>query len=264
MNFPSPGLARLAVLVVLASTPVAADPVPPPGQPFRPCPICPEMLLIPPGSVTAGNPKDYEDPEPGAPKRPVIAVDKTFALGRFEVTQAEWEMVMGSNPSAVKGATLPVDHVDWKIIQDFIAKLNAKTGKSFRLPTEKEWEYAARAGSAASYYFGEDARQLGDYAWYVENSGGITHPVGQKKPNAFGLYDMLGNVWEWTGDCYLADFFAKAKPDHGIDWEKGCYRVTRGGSALNLPMATTTFYRASLKQPLHNANLGFRLAMSLP
>lgn len=257
-------VAMASALLLVSSPTFAVDANPAPGKSFRPCETCPEMVVIPLGSVIGGNPKDYEDPEPGAPKRPTITLDKPYAIGKYEVTQAEWEAVMGSNPSETKGAKLPVEHVDWRMVQDFIAKLNKKTGKTFRLPTEKEWEYAARAGNSASYYYGEDEKQLGDYAWYVGNSGNVTHPVGQKKPNAFGLYDMLGNVWEWTGDCYMANFFATVENKNGVDWEKGCYRVTRGGSALNLPMATTSFYRASLKQPLHNSNLGFRLAMSLP
>jgi formylglycine-generating enzyme required for sulfatase activity len=262
-----PKLACAAALsVILLSPPAqAADAPPASGKTFKDCPYCPEMVVIPAGSVTAGNPKDYEDPEPDAPKRPTLAIAKSYAIGKYEVTQAEWEAVMGSNPSANKGPDNPVEHVDWKTIQVYIRLLNQKSGQTYRLPTEVEWEYAARAGSSASYSFGEDVRQLGKHAWYVENSGNVTHPVGKLLPNAFGVHDMHGNVWEWTGDCYMEKFIANSSDKKfAKDWETGCYRVTRGGSALNLPMAVTSFYRASLKQPLNNANLGFRLARSLP
>ncbi len=252
-----------AALVVAVPLAARAD-TPAPGKNFKDCAYCPEMVVIPAGTVIVGNPKDYDDPEPDAPKRPTIAVAKPYAIGKYEVTQAEWEAVMGSNPSENKGPNNPVEHVDWKIIQEFIARLNAKSGQTYRLPTEPEWEYAARAGSPATYSHGEDEKTLGDYAWYVGNSGNVTHPVGKLKPNAFGLYDMHGNVWEWTADCYMEKFIAGLKDQKfSKDWETGCYRVTRGGSALNLPMAVTSWYRASLKQPLHNANLGFRLAKTL-
>ncbi|EME71797.1 hypothetical protein H261_01072 [Paramagnetospirillum caucaseum] len=255
----------LLLLALAVAPPAASAQSAAPDKSFKDCPFCPEMVVIPAGSVTAGNPKDYEDPEPDAPKRPSITIAKPYAIGKYEVTQAEWEAVMGSNPSGTKAPNNPVEHVDWKIIQEFIAKLNAKSGHTYRLPTEQEWEYAARAGSSASYSFGEDEKKLGEHAWYTANSGNVTHPVGKLKPNAFGLYDMHGNVWEWTADCYLEKFIAGLKDQKfSKDWETGCYRVTRGGSALNLPMAVTSWYRASLKQPLHNANLGFRLAKSLP
>ncbi|MDO8606116.1 MAG: formylglycine-generating enzyme family protein [Phaeospirillum sp.] len=257
-------IAAATGILTLTLSGVATAAEPAPGQSFRPCDQCPEMVAITPGTVTAGNPKDFENPEPDAPKRPTITIKRPYALGKYEVTQAEWTAIMGANPSENKGLKNPVEHVDWKMAQDFIRKLNQKTGKSFRLPTEAEWEYAARAGSSASYSYGEDEKQLGQYAWFVENSGNVTHAVGQLKPNAFGLHDMHGNVWEWTGDCYMANFFATIDKRHSEEWETGCYRVTRGGSALNLPMAVTNSYRASLKQPLHNANLGFRLAMTLP
>jgi formylglycine-generating enzyme required for sulfatase activity len=256
----------LLLTALLLMSPLAAQADgPTAGKSFKDCAYCPEMVVIAPGTVISGNPKDYDDPEPDAPKRPSITIAKAYAIGKYEVTQAEWEAVMGSNPSANKGPNNPVEHVDWKIIQDFIAKLNAKSGQTYRLPTEVEWEYAARAGSAATYSFGEDEKMLGEYAWFAGNSGNVTHPVGKLKPNPFGLYDMHGNVWEWTADCYMEKFIAGLKDQKfSKEWDAGCYRVTRGGSVLNLPLAVTSFYRASLKQPLHNANLGFRLAKTLP
>ncbi len=128
-----------------------------------------------------------------------VKIDKDFYLGKYLVTQKQWEAVMGNNPSYFKGGSLPVETVSWDDAQTFIQKLNTLTGKKlYRLPTESEWEYACRADSTSAYYFGDDESQLEEYAWYYFNSGSKTHSVGQKKPNEWGLYDMAGNVWEWT------------------------------------------------------------------
>ena len=132
-----------------------------------------------------------------------VRIDQDFYLGKYQVTQQQWEAVMGNNPSNFKGGSLPVETVSWDDAQIFIQKLNQLSGKkNYRLPTEGEWEYACRAGSTSDYYFGDNESQLGEYAWYDGNSGATTHPVGQKKPNEWGLYDMAGNVWEWTDSWY--------------------------------------------------------------
>ena len=122
----------------------------------------------------------------------------SFAIGKYPVTQAQYQAVMRTNPSYFKNNPQnPVEQVSFEDAQAFCQKLSQLTGKNYRLPTELEWEYACRAGTTTDYYFGDDANQLGDYAWYLENSQSKTHPVGQKKPNAWGLYDIYGNVWEW-------------------------------------------------------------------
>jgi formylglycine-generating enzyme required for sulfatase activity len=122
----------------------------------------------------------------------------SFAIGKYPVTQAQYQAVMRTNPSYFKNNPQnPVEQVSFEDAQVFCQKLSQLTGKNYRLPTELEWEYACRAGTTTDYYFGDDYRQLKDYAWYIDNSQGTTHPVGQKKPNAWGLYDMHGNVWEW-------------------------------------------------------------------
>ncbi|MEI7825147.1 MAG: formylglycine-generating enzyme family protein [Chlorobiaceae bacterium] len=132
-----------------------------------------------------------------------VKIDQDFYLGKYPVTQQQWEAVMGNNPSHFKGDSLPVENVSWDDAQMFIQKLNTLSGKQlYRLPTEAEWEYACRAGLTSLYFFGDDENQLGAYAWYNGNSGQTTHPVGQKKPNEWGLYDMAGNVWEWTDSWY--------------------------------------------------------------
>jgi formylglycine-generating enzyme required for sulfatase activity len=134
-----------------------------------------------------------------------VQITKPFELGRFEVTQAQWVAIMGSNPSTIKGDDLPVETVSKNDVHDFLAKLNARNdGYLYRLPTEAEWEFAARAGAAG------EPGSLDDFAWYGANSGDTTHPVGQKKPNAWGLYDMLGNVREWVEDNYTRDYYANS------------------------------------------------------
>ncbi|NQT39791.1 MAG: formylglycine-generating enzyme family protein, partial [Planctomycetes bacterium] len=156
-----------------------------------------DLVLIPAGSFLMGDDR----------AKPVhkVRITKPFYLGKYEVTQEQWEAVMGSNPSNFKGAKNPVEQVSWDNCQQFLVKLNAKSGGQggkFVLPTEAQWEYACRAGSTGKFCFGDDEKQLGEYAWYGENSGSKTHPVGEKKPNTFGLHDMHGNVWEWCHDWY--------------------------------------------------------------
>ncbi len=137
-----------------------------------------------------------------------VKLGQDFYLGKYPVTQQQWDTVMGNNPSSFRGGSLPVETVSWDDVQNFIQILNTKSGKNvYRLPTEAEWEYACRAGSTSVYYFGNDESQLGEYAWYDGNSGQTTHPVGQKKPNGWGLYDMYGNVWEWTDSWYDSSCF---------------------------------------------------------
>ena len=137
-----------------------------------------------------------------------VRISRPFYLGKHEVTQAQWEAVMERNPSRFKGdATLPVENVSWPDVQEFIRRLNARERGTavYRLPTEAQWEYAARAGSITSFSFGKSLRQLRRYAWYKANAGGTTHPVGQLQPNAWGLYDMHGNVREWVQD-WIGDY----------------------------------------------------------
>jgi formylglycine-generating enzyme required for sulfatase activity len=149
------------------------------------------------------------------------------------MTQEQWQTVMRSNPSRYKGdLRRPVENVSWHEVQDFLRELAEKeAGKTYRLPTEAEWEYACRAGSAGAYCFGDDEARLREYAWYGEVTGRTTHPVGQLKPNNWGLYDMHGNVWEWVQDWYTEDYY-KQRPNLDPDPqgpEKGEGRVLRGG-----------------------------------
>ena len=174
-----------------------------------------------------------------------VKMDQDFYLGKYPVTQQQWEAVMGNNPSNFKGGSLPVETVSWDDAQIFIQKLNQLSGKKlYRLPTEAEWEYACRAGTTSEYYFGDDASQLGEYAWFGGNSGQTTHPVGQKKPNEWGLYDMAGNVWEWTDSWYDSS---------------RSFRVIRGGSWYSDSESCRSAYGTSLTPVYRYTYVGFRL-----
>ena len=154
-----------------------------------------------------------------------------FEISRYEVTQALWEAVMGENPSGFKGcAQCPVERVSWEDVQRFLKALNALTGERYRLPTEAEWEYAARGGRKSKGYQYAGSENLNAVAWYFDNSGDKTHPVGQKQPNELGLYDMSGNVWEWVEDCWHKGY--TGAPSDGRAWQSGeCgLRGLRGGS----------------------------------
>ncbi len=150
-----------------------------------------------------------------------VRITRPFYLGKYLVTQEQWKAVMGSNPSQFKGATSPVESVRWDECQKFLEKLSTRSrprGGKFQLPTEAQWEYACRAGSTTRYCFGDDKAQLGQYAWYAANADDRTHPVGQKKPNAWGLYDMHGNLWEWCADWYDGGYYAHSAANDLISW----------------------------------------------
>ena len=171
---------------------------------------------------------------------------KNYALGKYEVTQAEWEAVMGNNPSKLKGANLPVERVSWNDVQDYLKRLNQKTGKNFRLPAEAEWDYACHGGSQTQYCGGNDADAV---AWHNGNSGGKPHPAGRKQANGYGLYDMSGNVWEWTENC----------------WEGDCAkRVLRGGGWYSIPQEVRSVIRDWEAASKGSFLIGFRLARTLP
>ena len=153
-----------------------------------------------------------------------------YYIGKYEVTQAQWRAVMGSNPSKWKGDNLPVENVSWNDIQKFIKKLNAQTGKKFRLPTEAEWEYAARGGNQSKGYKYSGSNSISEVAWYDGNSGDKTHPVGQKSPNELGIYDMSGNVWEWCQDWYSSSAYSSSSQTNPTGPNSGSHRVLRGGS----------------------------------
>ena len=185
-----------------------------------------------------------------------VTITRDFYLGKYQVTQAQWEAVMGANPCHFKGADRPVEQVSWEECQEFIKRLNATGKGAFRLPTEAEWEYASRAGSTGRYCFGDNEAQLGEYAWYT-NSGNETQPVGRKKANGWGLHDMHGNVWEWCQDWY-GDYPTGAVTDpHGAS--SGSDRVYRGGCWGCDASFTTSAVRCWYGPDYRSYNLGFRL-----
>jgi formylglycine-generating enzyme required for sulfatase activity len=218
-----------------------------------------EMALIPAGSFLMGDEKGRWNEKPAHK----VTVTKPFQLGKYPVTQSQWEAVMGSNPSQSKGAKNPAESVSWHDCQIFLGKLNAKTGGqggNFVLPTEAQWEYACRAGSATRYCFGDDAMQLGQCAWYDDNSAGMTHPVGEKKPNAWGLFDMHGNVLEWCQDWWDLAYYANSPANDPKGPATGSSRVYRGGSLLSPASFCRSASRDNYLPAMRINNLGLRVA----
>jgi len=193
-----------------------------------------ELLLIPAGEFLMGSPDSDKDAFPDEKPQHRVRITKPFYLGKYPVTQEQWIAVMGYNPSQYKGLKNPVDGLNWDNCQQFVGRMNQRFGAGrgeFRLPSEAQWEYACRAGSTTRFYFGDDGSKLGDYTWYDKNSTEGTHPVGLKKPNAWGLYDMQGNVWEWCNDWDDDKYYAKSSVDDPTGpAEEGIIRVYRGGA----------------------------------
>jgi formylglycine-generating enzyme required for sulfatase activity len=161
-----------------------------------------------------------------------VTITQPFYLGECPVTQEQWQAIVGNNPSRFNGAKRPVDGISWNEAQDFCRAVSARTGKTVRLPTEAEWEFACRAGSTTDYCFGDGQAALTEYAWYESNSSGVTHAVGEKRPNAWGLYDMYGNVWEWCQDWYDSKYYANSPrvDPQGPAWSDRGAHVLRGGA----------------------------------
>lgn len=167
-----------------------------------------KLVLIPAGSFMMGSDSNFEECGQNETPRHKIVISNSFYLGQYEVTQEQWVAVMGANPSKFKAKENPVEQISWDEAQLFISNLNKKEGTDrYRLPTEAEWEYACRAGSETPYYFGDDKNSMVKYGWYDANSEAHSHPVGQLEPNAWGLYDMHGNVWEWCLDWYSDKYY---------------------------------------------------------
>ena len=218
-----------------------------------------EMVAIPGGSFMMGS-KTYRD------SQPIHQVTlQPFYLGKYQVTQAQWKAVMSSNPSKFKGDDLPVEKVSWDDAQEFCNKLSEMTGRQYRLPSEAEWEYAARAGSTGDFCFGDNENLLDKYAWYDKNSDSKTHPVGQKKPNAWGLYDVHGNVWEWCEDVWHDSY--KGAPVDGSAWVSGGNqdrRLLRGGAWFYGSDRARAVSRYDYSPGSRDDDSGFRLVVARP
>lgn len=220
-----------------------------------------EFVKIPAGSFSMGSPDEENSNYNDGPVHNVT-IEKSFYLGKYEVTQKQWSEVMGNDPSEFRGDDLPVESVSWNDVQQFIEKLNEREGTDkYRLPSEAEWEYACRAGTITSYSFGDDESEIGDYAWYKDNSDDKTHPVGLKKPNPWGLYDMDGNVWELCQDTYHKDY--DGAPSDNSAWESGdrSFRVRRGGVWCRSAKYCNSAARGKIISSGRSNTLGFRILM---
>jgi len=223
------------------------------------------FVPIPKGTFQMGSPSGESGRESDETPHSVT-LDQGFEMMTTEVTQKQWTAVMGNNsPSRFKGENRPVESVSWDDVQEFVKKLNERNdGYAYRLPTEQEWEYAARAGTQTAFSFDDKIFNLTEFAWFAENSGRQTQPVAQKKPNAFGLYDMHGNVWEWTLDIYSNDYSSavsqeKADGVQASPRSNDSIRVIRGGSWYS----DSQYVRSAIRSgnfPVNGiGNLGFRL-----
>ena len=212
----------------------------------------------PAGKFTMGSPKS-EANRSDDENQVEVTLSQGFWMAKTEVTQAQWQAVMGGNPSYFKGANRPVEEVSWNDAQEFLTKLNAIVGNldggQMVLPTEAQWEYAARAGETGPYSGGT----LDEVAWYGQNSGSETHPVGTKKPNAWGLHDMSGNVWEWCADLYASELEGGGDP-RGPN--SGSVRVNRGGSWFSYASSCRVALRSNVAPSFRNYDVGFRVARS--
>jgi formylglycine-generating enzyme required for sulfatase activity len=265
-----------------------------------------KLALIPAGEFLMGSTDSDEDAFDSEKPQHRVLITRPFYLGVYEVTQQEYETVMGRNPSwfSAQGAGKdrmagqdtrrhPVESVSWNDAITFCNKLSEREGLrpyfrfgvfgmgkqssgfgyqlptevggfGYRLPTEAEWEYACRAGGTTRFSFGDDAASLGEFAWYNGNSGSKTHPVGQKRPNTFGLYDMHGSVYEWCWDGYKVRYYANSPPDDPLGPSMAVARVRRGGSWLSDPRDCRSADRYRYMPDLRFSDLGFRVARSSP
>jgi len=221
------------------------------------------LVYIPAGSFMMGSTTGYSD------ELPVHQVMlQAFDIGAYEVTQAQYLAVMGTNPSYFKAPSYPdsennpVEEVSWYDARAFCTAISALTGRTFTLPSEAQWEYACRAGTTTLYSYGDSDALLGDYAWWYSNSGSQTHPVGTKLPNPWGLYDMMGNVWEWCLDSYHVNY--TGAPTDGSAWEPdtGSDRMLRGGGwdYGSFPRVLRSAFRRDGNYPDYGRNyFGFRV-----
>jgi len=208
-------------------------------------PAEPELIFVEGGTLRLGcNEGDCSEWE--LPGRLVTLND--FKIAKHQVTQKQWELIMGTNPSYFRGDDLPVERVSWYDVQEFIERLNEITGKNYRLATEREWEYAARGGTRSEKFGYSGSNDINEVAWYGSNSGNRTHPVGRKEPNELGIYDMTGNVKEWCSDLYYAEELQKTA------------RVTRGGSWSTNTQFSLVSYRTPTDPEYRFDFLGVRLA----
>jgi formylglycine-generating enzyme required for sulfatase activity len=242
-----------------------------------------KLVLIPPGQFEMGTEQEeieqllkeaiqagswFKGRIPNEAPSHLVKITRPFYLGVHEVTEPEYERVAGNNPSQSKanGSPAPVEGVSWNDAAEFCRKLSnlpeeRAAGRGYRLPTEAEWEYSCRAGTTTRYYFGDDKDRLEEYAW--PGGSGSKHPVGQKKPNAWGLYDMHGNVWEWSADWHGKGYYARSPQDDPSGPASGTQRVFRGGSWGSGPDAARSAFRHSSAPNGRDPYIGFRVTIPI-
>jgi formylglycine-generating enzyme required for sulfatase activity len=215
-----------------------------------------EMHAIPGGEFLMGSPEKqgYADEYPQH-----RATLSPFYIGKYPVTQSQWRAVMRTNPSHFNGPHHPVDSITWDEAFEYCRRLSYATGRIYRLPTEAEWEFACRAGMQTQFNYGDEEEFVVQYAWCLTNSGNHTHPVGEKKPNGWGLYDMHGNVWEWCHDWYAADYYQYSPKVNPFGPAKGSSRVLRGGSWYSLPNYCRNAGRSNHQPDQRDPLVGFRV-----
>ena len=232
-----------------------------------------ELIEIPAGTFTMGSPAGEKGRSPNE-EQVAVTLTKSFWLGKTEVTQGQWRQVMSTEPWKGKDKVQidkngPASYVSWEEAKAFCDELTEleqdagklKVGEPYRLPTEAEWEYACRAGTKPTFSFGDDEKQLGEYAWFAGNTAGeqYAHAVGLKKPNPWGLYDMHGNVWEWCSDWYDEKLSGGTDP---VGPGRGSFRVDRGGGWWDGPGCCRSAFRDFYDPSNRDCNLGFRVARS--
>ena len=221
-----------------------------------------DMVRVEAGTFTMGATAEMKDPNDDEKPTHRVTLTNDYYIGKYEVTQALWKAVMGNNPSNFKGDNLPVEKVSWDDCQEFISKLNRITGKTLRLPTEAEWEYAARGGNNSRGYQYSGSNNLSDVAWFRGNSGGKPHAVGTKQPNELGIYDMSGNVDEWCQDWYWYGAYSSSSQVNPTGANSGSYRVCRGGSWGCIARICRSSYRYCGTPVSRYTFLGLRLVLS--
>ncbi len=244
------------------------------GTVFQDCPACPQMVVIPPGSFTMGSPESDKEARDNERPQRKVTITKPFAVSRFEVTIAEWNACVDAGgcehrPSDLGWGegTRPVVNVSWDdITNEYLPWLNRVTGQAYRLLTEAEWEYAARAGKTTRYSWGEDLGENNANCYGCKSrwDNEQTAPVGSFKPNDFGVYDMHGNVWEWVQDCYYERAYAAAPRDGSAAPDKpNCNRVLRGSSWMGNPRSMRAAFRNAIHSDYRFKGYGFRVARDL-
>ena len=225
-----------------------------------------EFVFVPAGKFIMGSPSHERGREADEGPQHEVEITASFFIGKYEVTQRQWQAVMGGNPSYFKncGDDCPVENVSWYDVQEFLRKINQMEGaEKYRLPTEAEWEYACRAGSQSAFGFGDHHKEIGEYAWCGGLNKLMTSPVGQKRPNSWGLYDMHGNVWEWCSDGMDYNYYGKSAKRDPAGPVDGFRRVFRGGSWNYGPLNARCAFRASDVPSDKHRDRGFRLVRAI-